>query len=127
MVTVTAVAPMPAVPALTVVCGVVVVPAVACVLDMCFGLTFLDGSVTGFARAVLGPIVVVLPMVVMLKLLVGVPRRRRVSRVRWGISAMAGVVVHRVTFEGKTVGVRVGCCWQRLGCWAGTYAAAGCC
>jgi hypothetical protein len=79
MVTVTAVARMPTMSTITLVCGVVLVPAVARVLGVCVGLTLVDGSVTGLARAVYGlvgagPAVVFVLAIVVLGRVVGVSR-----------------------------------------------------
>ena len=65
------------------------------VLEMCAGLTFVDGSVAGFARAVRQLVLVALTMVVALGrgIVFGVFRRGALGGVRRRLSA--GVVIHR--------------------------------
>ena len=74
MVAVTAVTPVAGMPLVTVVCGVVLVPTAASVLGVCVSLTLVDGSVAGFARAVLGSAGAVLAVVVRVSRCGGVGR-----------------------------------------------------
>jgi hypothetical protein len=87
MIAVTAMALMPAVPLLTVVCQVVLVPAAARMLGVCVSPPLLDGSVTSFARAVLGPVRALLTMVSVLVMamavVVGVSRCDGVGPTHW--------------------------------------------
>jgi len=74
---------VPFVPRVPIARRVVLVSAVASVLEVCVGLTLVDGSVTGFARAVLGPVVALtMVLVLVLGLVASVSRRGAVGRVR---------------------------------------------
>jgi hypothetical protein len=85
MVAVTAVAPMPSMSLITMVCGAALGPVVACMLVVRISPTLVDGSVASFARAVLGPAGVVLTMVFVLLMaeVVGVSGCGGAGRVRW--------------------------------------------
>jgi hypothetical protein len=77
MVAVTAVASMPGMPLVIVVCGVVLVPAAASMLGVCVSPPLLDGSVTSVARTILGFVGAVLGV------LVGAPECDGIGRARW--------------------------------------------
>jgi hypothetical protein len=77
MVAVTAVAPMPGMPLVIVVCEVVLVPAAASMLGVCVSPPLLDGSVTSVARTILGFVGAVLGV------LVGAPECGGIGRARW--------------------------------------------
>ena len=77
MVAVTAVTAVTGMLLVTVMCGVVVVPAAASVLSVCVSPTLLDGSVTSFARAVLGSVGAVLGV------LIAVLECGGIGRARW--------------------------------------------
>ena len=71
----------------TAMCGVVLVPAVACVLGVCVSSTLADGSLASFARTALEPVGIALTRVfvlvmAMLTVVVGVSRSGGIGWVR---------------------------------------------
>ena len=87
MVAVTAVAPMPGMPLVTVGCVVVLVPATPSVLSVCVSSPLVDGSLATFARTVPEQVGIVLNrasvlVMAMLTVAVGVFRCGGVDRVR---------------------------------------------
>ena len=102
MVSVTSMPPVRVVPRMRIVPVVrrLVLVAGAWVLEVCVGLTLVDGGVTGFPRAVLRSALLAITVVLVLGLGTGAGafgRRGTVGRVCCWVGVVAGVVVHRVT------------------------------